>query len=41
MSCVECGYFWREPDEERSCCHWELRCPGDVPPCEYDDYEEG
>lgn len=37
MKCTDCPYFWQEPDEERSDCHWELRYPGDVPPCEYEE----
>lgn len=40
MKCIECGYFWQEPDEERPSYHWESRCPGDLPPCEYDDESE-
>lgn len=48
MACIDCCYFWREEGEESRCCHWEPRCPGDIPPCEeeeeedvYDDLEMG
>ena len=48
MTCIDCCYFWREEGEESRCCHWEPRCPGDIPPCEeeeeedvYDDLEMG
>ena len=49
MKCANCCYFWREEDEDFDSCHWEPRCPGDVPPCEeegeiedeYDDLEMG
>lgn len=41
MSCVDCAYFWREENEDYSCCHWQSRCPDDMAPCEYeDDYED-
>ena len=48
MTCIDCCYFWREEGEESRCCHWESRCPGDIPPCEeeeeddvYEDLETG
>lgn len=40
MTCIDCCYFWREEGEESRCCHWEPRCPGDIPPCEEEEEEE-
>lgn len=46
MECKDCCYFWYDYNDEGDCiserayCHWASRCPGDVPPCEEDDYEE-
>lgn len=40
MECKNCGYFWQEEHEERPTCHWQERCPGDIAPCEEDDYLE-
>ena len=40
MTCIDCCYFWREEGEESRCCHWEPRCPGDIPPCEEEEGEE-
>lgn len=40
MTCIDCCYFWREEDEESRCCHWESRCPGDIPPCEEEEEED-
>ena len=40
MTCIDCCYFWREEDEESRCCHWEPRCPGDIPPCEEEEEED-
>lgn len=39
MTCIDCCYFWREEGEESRCCHWESRCPGDIPPCEEEEEE--
>ena len=40
MTCIDCCYFWREEGEESRCCHWEPRCPGDIPPCGEEEGEE-
>lgn len=40
MMCHQCGYQWQEEWESRPTCHWECRAPGDVPPCEYPEYED-
>lgn len=40
MRCSDCPYFWYDEYEEMEICHWESRCPGDLPPCEYDDEPE-
>lgn len=40
MKCADCCYFWREEDETFQSCHWEPRCPGDVPPCEEEEEED-
>lgn len=34
LTCENCGYFWKEDDEERATCHWVSRCPNDFAPCE-------
>lgn len=39
-SCLECCYCWREDWEDRPHCHWTMCAPGEVPPCENDDYDE-
>lgn len=38
MRCTDCCYYWKEETDNYPCCHWESRCPGDIPPCE--DEEE-
>lgn len=38
MECADCCYCWQEEYEARSTCHWESRCPNDIPPCEYEEY---
>lgn len=40
MKCADCCYFWREEDEAFQTCHWESRCPGDIPPCEEEEEED-
>lgn len=42
MQCIDCCYCWREEWEDYPHCHWEVRCPGDIPPCEEEDdyYDE-
>ena len=37
MTCKDCCYFWKEDEERFSSCHFEIRCPGDKAPCEYDE----
>lgn len=39
MICKECGYFWKNEDEDYPGCKFEPMCPGDLPPCEQDDYD--
>ena len=38
LECKDCCYFWKEDGEPWPGCHWEERCPGDLAPCEEDDY---
>ena len=40
MKCADCCYFWHEEDETFQSCHWEPRCPGDIPPCEDEEEED-
>lgn len=37
MNCIYCCYFWKEDNEDHFQCHWESRCPDDIPPCEEED----
>lgn len=39
MKCTDCCYCWKNDGEEYPSCKWEMRCPDDKPPCEYDDFE--
>lgn len=39
MMCHQCPYQWKEEWEPVPICHWKSRCPGDIPPCEEDEYE--
>lgn len=39
-SCLDCCYCWREDWEDRPHCHWTMCAPGEVPPCEDDDYKK-
>ena len=40
MKCADCAYYWKEDYEDRPQCHWESRCPGDMAPCDEEDYYE-
>lgn len=40
MLCKDCAYCWQEEYESYPDCHWEMRCPGDIAPCEEEDYYE-
>lgn len=40
MRCEDCAYFWQDRGEDRSYCHWQIRCAGDVAPCEEEDFYE-
>lgn len=41
MKCTDnCGYYWRDENEEYARCHFVEQAPGDKAPCEYDDYDE-
>ena len=40
MKCAACCYFWREQDETFQSGHWEVRCPGDIPPCQEEEEED-
>lgn len=38
MKCSDfCPYYWQDCVDEFPCCHFEPRCFGDIPPCEYVD----
>lgn len=37
MRCKDCNYCWKNDGEKFASCKWESQCPGDCPPCEYDD----
>lgn len=41
LKCKDCGYWWKEEDEDFPSCHFE----GWTAPCEYEEedayYEEG
>ena len=37
-TCTNCAFCWQEDTEKYATCHWESRCPGDVPPCEEEDW---
>ena len=39
MKCADCAYYWKEEDERYAGCHWTIRCPGDIPPCEEEEYD--
>lgn len=36
LKCEDCGYWWKEEDEDFPCCHFE----GWTAPCEYEDGRE-
>ena len=38
LKCEDCGYYWKEEGERYAGCHWESRCPGDIAPCDEDEY---
>lgn len=39
MTCANCGYHWREDNEDYPCCHYEG--PDAWAPCAYEDaYED-
>ena len=40
MKCKDCCYCWQDEDDDFPRCHWEIRCPGDIPPCEEEDWED-
>ena len=40
MKCEECCYYWQDETENHPRCHWEVRCPGDLAPCEYEDDDD-
>ena len=39
MKCIECCYYWQAEDESCPRCHREVRCFGDMAPCEYETLE--
>lgn len=43
MSCIKCDYFYYDSRTEvEPYCHFnqDSKGPDDIPPCEYEDYEE-
>lgn len=38
MKCTDCGYHWKDENDEFPCCHYDAPFPA---PCEqeYDDFE--
>ena len=40
MRCSDYLYFWYSEADEMPICHWVPIAPGEIPPCEEDDYEE-
>ena len=40
MKCKDCAYYWIEPGDDYSHCHFEQRTVYDKAPCEYDEREE-
>lgn len=38
MKCVECSYWWKNENEDYPGCKWESKGPGDLPPCEEEDF---
>lgn len=41
MVCIDCNYQWKEEQDKYPCCHWVEKAPGDIPPCEEEDYDFG
>ena len=39
FSCKECPYFWANEEDDYPHCNFVERCPGDMAPCEYDEYD--
>lgn len=39
MECKYCNYYWEDDNQPYAMCHWTSRCPGDIPPCEEEDYD--
>ena len=33
----KCCFCWKDEDDDFPRCHWESRCPDDIPPCEEED----
>lgn len=40
MKYKDCCFRWKDEGEMYPSCKWEARAPGDMAPCDYDDYEE-
>lgn len=38
--CKNCIYYRREENDKYPRCYFEPKAPGDIPPCEEDDFEE-
>jgi hypothetical protein len=38
MKCQDCCYNVISPEYPKGKCIWECRAPGDMPPCEEEDY---
>lgn len=38
--CKNCIYYRREENDKYPRCYFKPKAPGDIPPCEEDDFEE-
>lgn len=38
IKCENCLYYWKDEDEDYSCCHFDSTHHATPAPCEYDDY---
>lgn len=39
MKCVDCGYYWKEENEDYAQCHFVPYFPEDYSPCEQEDID--
>ena len=40
MNCKHCEFYWADPDDLYSHCHFERRTVYDKAPCEFDERKE-